>query len=105
MHMEMLMHGILHATAAGVLGFFVLFAAGKAEGIVKFVGTVLGWWLWIVAVLSIVCIFVCPRDGHWGMHGDWMHSMNDSKQAAPASNAATQAKPEAAPATTPPKKP
>ena len=39
MHMGMLAHAILHATVAGVIGFFVLFAASKAEGIVKFVGT------------------------------------------------------------------
>jgi hypothetical protein len=111
----MLAHAILHATVAGVLGFFVLFAASKASGIVKLVGTILGWWLWILALLSIVCVFVCPAMGgkmgdKWGMHGDWMHSMNGAQTAAPASDATAPAKPAAAPAapattTPPPKKP
>jgi hypothetical protein len=112
MHMGMLAHAVMHATIAGVLGFFVLFAASKASGVVKLVGTLLGWWLWILALLSIVCVFVCPMMGDklgekWGMHGDWMHS---SSTAAPAANAAAPAKPDAAPAapataTPPPKKP
>ena len=113
MHMGMLAHAILHATVAGVIGFFVLFAASKAEGIVKFVGTILGWWLWIIAVLSIVCVFVCPMMGgkmgeKWGMHGDWMHSSSGAAPAAPAPNAMAPAKPDAAPAAPaaePPKKP
>ena len=101
MHMEMLAHAILHATVAGVIGFFVLFAASKSDGIVKLVGTILGWWLWIIALLSIVCVFVCPGMGgngagwmheHLGMHADTM-----APAAAPA-----PAKPDAAPE---PKKP
>jgi hypothetical protein len=81
MHMELLAHALLHATVAAVVGFFVLFAAGRADGIVKLVGTILGWWLWIIAVLSIVCVFVCPNMGdkgvgwmhdHMGMHADTM---------------------------------
>ena len=113
MHMGMLAHAILHATVAGVIGFFVLFAAGKAEGIVKFVGTILGWWLWIIAVLSIVCVFVCPMMGgkmgeKWGMHGDWMHSADKPAATAPESNAMAPAKPDATgpdKTTPPPKKP
>jgi hypothetical protein len=112
MHMGMLAHAVLHATVAGVIGFFVLFAASKAEGIVKFVGTILGWWLWIIAVLSIVCVFVCPMMGgkmgdKWGMHGDWMHSSSSSAPA-PATTAVAPAKPDKAPAAAPaaaPKKP
>jgi len=109
MHMGMLAHAILHATVAGVIGFFVLFAASKAEGIVKFVGTILGWWLWIIAVLSIVCVFVCPMMGEkWGMHSDWMHSSSGAAPSAPAAKAMAPAKPDAAPAAPaaePPKKP
>ncbi len=71
MHMEMLAHAVLHATVAGVIGFFVLFAASKASGIVRLVGTILGWWLWIIAILSIVCVFVCPMMGDKG--AGWMH--------------------------------
>ena len=48
MHMDMLVDAIMHATVAGVIGFFVLFAASKSDGIVKLVGTLLGWWIWII---------------------------------------------------------
>lgn len=100
MHMHFLAGAILHATALAVLGFFVLFAAGKAGGIVKLVGTVLGWWLWILAVLAIVCALVCPGMGDksgWMKGGEgWMHGPD----------AAAPAKPEAAPAPAPePNKP
>jgi hypothetical protein len=109
MHLEMLAHAVLHATVAGIIGFFVLFAASKAEGIVKFVGTILGWWLWIIAVGSIVCVFVCPMmgdkmGGHWGMHGDWMHASQSAP--APATTAVAPSKPApTTPAAAPPKKP
>jgi len=111
MHIGILVHAVLHATVAGIIGFFVLFAASKAEGIVRFVGTILGWWLWIIAVLSIVCALVWPAmgdrmAGHWGMHGDWMHYSGNAP--APATTAVAPAKPgqaPAAPAAAPPKKP
>ena len=103
MHMDMLVHAVMHATVAGVIGFFVLFAAGKADGIVKLVGTILGWWLWIVAVLSIVCVFVCPNMGDKGI--GWMHDrlgMHSDTAPAPA---AAPVKPDATPAAPAPKKP
>lgn len=101
MQIHFLAGAILHATALAVLGFFVLFAAGKAEGIVRLVGMLLGWWLWILAVLAIVCAVACPMMGdkgnammdHWG-HGGWMHPMGPPPAATP---------PAPAPAT--PKKP
>jgi hypothetical protein len=107
MHMGMLMHAILHATVAGIVGFFVLFAASKAEGIVKFVGTILGWWLWIIAVISIVCVFVCPmmgdKGGAWAdrMHG-WMHDGGKPEAASPMATP-EPAKPAPAPAPAPKK--
>ena len=106
MHMGMLAHAVLHATVAGVIGFFVLFAASRADGIVKLVGTVLGWWLWIIAVLSIVCVFVCPGMGDKGM--GWMrdHLGMHADSVAPAPATGAPAKPDAAaPAVPAPKKP
>ena len=98
MHIHFLAGAILHATAVAVIGFFVLFAAGKADGIVKLVGTLLGWWIWILAVLLVVCAVVCPTMGdhmgdHMGMHTGWMHPM-----APPPPAAAAPANPPAAPA-------
>jgi len=105
MHMEMLAHAALHATVAAVIGFFVLFAASRADGIVKLVGTILGWWLWIIAVLSLVCVFVCPGMG--GAGPGWMHE-HLGMHADSMAPAAAPAKPDAAapaPAAAEPKKP
>jgi hypothetical protein len=105
MHMHFIVGAVLHATAIAVLGFFVLFAASKASGIVKLAGTLLGWWLWILAVLAIVCAVVCPNMGdkpwmgHMGMRG----SPPPDAMAAPAKPDAAPA--QAAPAAPPPKKP
>lgn len=97
MHMHFLFGAVLHATAIAVIGFFVLFAASKASGIVRAVGTVLGWWLWILAVLSVVCAVACPamgdKGGPWAdrMHG-WMHG-SDKPEAAPPAPAPEPKKP------------
>jgi len=106
----MIMGAVLHATVLGVIGFFVLFAAEKCSGIVKFVGTLLGWWLWILAVLAIVCAFVCPNMGDKAM--PWMDRMGMHAPAGspPPDATAAPAKPDAAPAqaapaSPPPKKP
>ncbi|HEX4862365.1 MAG TPA: hypothetical protein VFV07_14105, partial [Rhizomicrobium sp.] len=80
---------ILHALAVAVIGFFVLFAAERASGIVKLVGTVLGWLLWILAIAGVVCAVIGPD-----MAGKWMDRMHGTPPAA-----AEPAKPEAAPAT------
>ncbi len=45
---------ILHATGLAVLAFFVLFAASKAEGIVKSIGNILGGWLVILVIIGII---------------------------------------------------
>ena len=90
MHLDMMMllHAVLHATVVAVIGFFVLFAAGRADGIVKLVGMLLGWWIWIVAVGLIVCAVVCPGKGPGWMHDrmGW-HDAPPPAMAAPAPDA------------------
>jgi polyferredoxin len=104
MHLDMMMlaHAVAHATVVAVIGFFVLFAAGKADGIVKLVGMLLGWWIWIIAVGLIVCAVVCP-----GKAMGWMHDrMGMHGDAPPPPAMAAPAKPDASPPATPaPKKP
>jgi len=90
-HMGFLAMHVVHATLIAVVGFFVLFAASRASGIVRLVGTILGWWLWILAVLAIVCGLLCHGDGKnapgWmHMHG-WMKSDQTAPAAAPAAPA------------------
>lgn len=87
MHLHMIAGVVLHATAMAVIGFFVLFAASKASGLVRAVGTALGWWLWLLAALFVVCALARPWMGdkdqgwadHWKM-GGWMHDQAPSSQ-------------------------
>jgi len=59
----MLVGVVLHVTLFLVLAFFVLFAAQKAEGLVKLLGNVVGVWLLILAILVIVGCVTAPMFG------------------------------------------
>jgi hypothetical protein len=98
MHMHDMFGMIFHALAVAVIGFFVLFAAERASGIVKLVGTILGWLLWLLAIAGVVCAFICPGMG--GKGPGWMDRMHGTPPAAEA-----PAKPDAAPATPAPATP
>ena len=90
MHHFAIIAGLLHATFCAVVGFFVLFTASRSEGLLKLVGNVLGIWLFVLAVLSVVGGFMGGPvfGGHMGMGGHrppWMQSSQPA--AAPASAA------------------
>lgn len=79
MHLHMMMFGlaggILHATIIAVVAFFVLFAASKADGVVRLLGNILGLWLIILAVLGLVMtgLFLVRHHGDKDhMHGLWV---------------------------------
>ena len=63
MHSMMLVGVVLHVTLFLTLAFFVLFAAQKAEGLVKLLGNVVGVWLLILALLVIVAGVTAPMFG------------------------------------------
>lgn len=63
MHSMMLVGVVLHVTLFLVLAFFVLFAAQKAEGLVKLLGNVVGVWLLILALLVIAACVTAPMFG------------------------------------------
>src|SRR5262245_3822226 len=63
MHSMMLVGVVLHVTLFLVLAFFVLFAAQKAEGLVKLLGNVVGVWLLILAILVIIGCVTAPMFG------------------------------------------
>ena len=76
MHLFFVGAGLLHATALAVLGFFVLFAASRSAGLLKRFGYVLGWWLFILAVLALVAgVLLGPmmaaHHHGWMAHGGW----------------------------------
>ncbi len=54
MHPFGLIGGLLHGTALAVLAFFVWFAAAKAHGWLRLFGRMLGFWLVILAICSIL---------------------------------------------------
>lgn len=83
--MHIAMH-ILHATVVLVIAFFVWFAASKSDGLLKTLGRVLGAWLIVVAVASIIFGFIGPK--HYGR--GWMMPPSGENTAA-ASNAAAPA--------------
>ena len=66
---------VLHTLIVAVLAFFVLFAASKADGFVRLLGSVLGWILLIAAVLGLVVGIVHVVSGKPMMDGGqrWMH--------------------------------
>jgi len=67
---------IAHTLIVAVIAFFVLFAASKADGFVRLLGTVLGWIILIVAVLSLLAGIYHLATGKGPMMGDhWMMRM------------------------------
>ena len=104
MHHFVIIAGLLHATFAAVIGFFVLFAASRSDGLLKLVGNVLGIWLFVLAVLSVVGGFMGGPvfGGHMGMRmmgghrPPWMQSGQPAE--APASAAPAPAPASAQPA-------
>ena len=54
-HHFFLLHTLAHITLGATLGFFVLFAASKAEGFVSLLGKILGIWLLLLAVAGLAC--------------------------------------------------
>jgi len=99
---------IIHATLIAVIAFFILFAAGKAAGFTRTLGTLLGYWVLIIAVVALVGGVMAhmnggkPPFGMMGHHG-WNHCDGDktdmSAPAHPAAPPAAMAQPAA------PKKP
>jgi hypothetical protein len=56
-------HTLVSLTIIAVLAFFVLFAAEKADGLIKIFGRVLGVWLLILAVLAAAGAAAAPMMG------------------------------------------
>ncbi len=69
---------VVHVTLLLIVAFFILFAASRADGLIRLFGTVLGVWVVIVAVLHVVAFCMPGMMGMKGMHegmmhGQWMH--------------------------------
>ncbi len=63
MHPMMIAGVLLHVTLLAVVAFFVLYAAQKAQGLVKLLGNVVGVWLLLLVVLAIAAAATAPMFG------------------------------------------
>ncbi len=80
MHPHFLLVGaILHATFIAIIAFFILYAAGKASGFTKTLGTVLGYWVLIIAALALAGGITAQMNGGkpFGMEPMWGHHHGD----------------------------
>lgn len=74
--------GLVHATVLAIIGFFILFAATKAQGLVAAFGKILAAWILILAVLAVAGGATAPMFGGrpFGMPmmnqqaGEWMRN-------------------------------
>ena len=77
----MLVGVILHVTVLAIVGYLLLYTAGKAQGITALIGRLLGLWVFALAILSLAAVATAPMFGGkpFGMemmrgHGPgWMH--------------------------------
>lgn len=104
MHPHFLLVGaIIHATFISIIAFFVLYAAGKASGFTKTLGTVLGYWVLIIAVIALAGGVTAQMNGGkpfgmdppmmWGHHHGHHCDGDKDDMAAPADAAAPPATP------------
>jgi hypothetical protein len=114
--MHWILGAVLHATVLGIVAFFILFAASKAEGLVALLGRILGLWVLLIALLALAGGITAAMNGGkpfgmdimhgpggpgWMMHGEngpgWMHRWGppDGRwmQPPPPQNAPAPAKP------------
>jgi hypothetical protein len=70
-----LIGAILHATLVAVIAFFILYAAGKASGFTKTLGSVLGIWVLIIAAVILAGGVTAAVNGGkpFGMEPMWGH--------------------------------
>ncbi|HEX4304069.1 MAG TPA: hypothetical protein VHZ78_14830 [Rhizomicrobium sp.] len=81
MHMHMVLGLILHTTLLAIVGYALLWSAAKAEGFVALLGRLLGLWVLLLAILSVVGAIAIHMSGgkllgmdmHDNDHGPGMH--------------------------------
>jgi len=76
--MHMLVGIVLHVTVLAIIGYLLLWTASKSEGLVSLIGRLLGLWVFILAILSVVAVVLGPKGDkeHGMMQGPgmgWMH--------------------------------
>lgn len=98
MHNFFLPGALLHVLAIAVAAFFILFAASKAEGFVRFLGNLLGWILLLGAILFLaVAVYTVTTGQHppWfdRFHGGEMMRGNEQPGSQPPGAPSSQPEP------------
>jgi len=100
----MIIGALLHMTVLGVIAFFILFAASRAEGFVALLGRVLGYWILFLALAGLALgIFGAVTGRHMGE--GWMMHHRGWNHMGPPGTFNEPAPPPDAPAPTEPAKP
>ena len=71
--MHMVIGIVLHVTVLSIVGYALLWTASKAEGIVALIGRLLGLWVFLLAILSVVAVVSAPMFGGKPFGIDMMH--------------------------------
>jgi hypothetical protein len=61
--MHIFVGAVLHVTVLAIIGYLLLWSASKADGLVALIGRLLGLWVFILAVVSLIAV------GTMGMFG------------------------------------
>ena len=90
MHGFFLVHAVIHLLACLTVAFFILFAASKADGLVRLFGNVLGIVFILIGIAGVVLGVIHhgdkDTDWHGRMHGwgpPWMMQGGPQQPAAP----------------------
>jgi hypothetical protein len=68
----MIIGALLHVTVLGVIAFFILFAASRAEGFVALLGRLLGYWILLLALAGLAFGIFGAVTGRHMMGPGWM---------------------------------
>ena len=86
---------LLQATVLAVIGFFVLFAASRSQGLLKHFGNVLGCWILAITLVALLAFAAAPLFGvrpySVGMiHNGWARGVPDPLRQPPRLPASNQ---------------
>ena len=97
--MHLAVHGLMHATILAIVGYFILLSSTKASGLVSALGKILALWVFLLAVLALLCSLFGPMMGGKSMDmmrggpSAWMHGWGSKPEATPAPGAAPTVSP------------
>ena len=96
--MPWIIGAVLHATVIAIIAFFILFAAGKAEGFTALLGRLLGYWVLLIAIVALAGGISASMNGGKPFGMDMMHGHHGWHHMGPPPDGPMMPPPPAAPA-------